>query len=646
MVDEESGRKETSGRGKARWLGQHSQGQSLQDDQAGLPFDGGRRWAGHTFRSWGALASLGQRIRARPALALTANLVISLSVVFLIGLLISLTGGLPNAYVNLYFLLVVYVALTMAMPWPLLVAGLAGLIPSPQGLLNVEALSETPEAALLRLLVFLVAAALVSASARWIRGQHLAQAGLLQVQQALTQRLFNAQEEERRRLAFDIHDGLGQIIVAAGMHMEAYRSERKGSESAAVEEELTKAASYLQSAVTEARRIVSELRPVLLDDFGLAQALKHYLEDMAGRLGWEASFVESLGDARLQPFEETVLFRIAQEALTNAHKHARANKVEVRLLRQGDDLSLEVKDWGVGFDVERAFTKGMEGGHVGLASMRERAQLLRGEFRCLSAPDEGTTISVSLAVRDKLKIPKSDVVEMAQNEEPAIHMPNKGGITVLIVDDHPMVREGLRSMLNVKDVRVVGEAANGNEAVEQVRRLRPDVALMDVRMPDMDGLAATEIVKGELPTTSVIIVTSYESKDYLRRAIAVGAAGYLLKGMSRETLVDAIKVVRGGGSLIESSLLAELLHDMGIEGPRIEESAGLLEALSPRERQVLQLLVQGLTNKEIAAQMHYSQGTVKNVVQRLIGKLGVSDRTQAAVLAVRAGMPTSEFPSG
>jgi RNA polymerase sigma factor (sigma-70 family) len=162
---------------------------------------------------------------------------------------------------------------------------------------------------------------------------------------------------------------------------------------------------------------------------------------------------------------------------------------------------------------------------------------------------------------------------------------------------------------------------------------------MDVRMPDMDGLAATEAVKREAPATSVIVLTAYESKEYLRRAIEAGAAGYMLKGMTRDSLVDAIRLVKVGGSLVDTRLLSELLREMGIVGSRIEGAAeGTLEALSPRERQVLQLLVQGLTNKEIAQQMHYSVGTVKNVVQRVIEKLGVSDRTQAAVCAVRAGL--------
>ena len=215
---------------------------------------------------------------------------------------------------------------------------------------------------------------------------------------------------------------------------------------------------------------------------------------------------------------------------------------------------------------------------------------------------------------------------------------SRDAITVLIADDHPMVREGLRSMLDTEGIEIIGEAVNGADAVEQAQHSTPDVVLMDVRMPDMDGLAATEIIKQAVPQTSIVVITSYESKEYLRRAIEAGAAGYLLKGMSRESLIDAVRLVKGGGSLIDARLLSELLKDMGVEGSRFQGVEGALEALTPREQEVLNLLVRGLTNKEIASEMHYSVGTVKNVVQRVIEKLGVSDRTQAAVYAVRAGM--------
>ncbi len=157
-------------------------------------------------------------------------------------------------------------------------------------------------------------------------------------------------------------------------------------------------------------------------------------------------------------------------------------------------------------------------------------------------------------------------------------------------------------------------------------------------MPRPSNGPSRSILKQTSPQTSVIVITSYESKEYLRRAIEAGAAGYLLKGMSRESLIDAIRLVKGGGSLIDARLLSELLKEMGVESSRFQGVEGALEALTPREQEVLSLLVRGLTNKEIATEMHYSVGTVKNVVQRVIEKLGVSDRTQAAVYAVRAGV--------
>jgi len=212
-------------------------------------------------------------------------------------------------------------------------------------------------------------------------------------------------------------------------------------------------------------------------------------------------------------------------------------------------------------------------------------------------------------------------------------------ITVLIADDHPMVRAGLHALLNNRCVVPVGEATNGSEAVQMAKELNPDVVLMDIRMPDMDGLEATQLIKQEVPAASVIIITSYESRDYLRRAIEAGASGYMLKGMPKDALLEGIKLVKSGGSLIDAKLLSELLQQMGLrDSLRRTEYGALSEALAPRERDILQLVVQGLTNKEIAREMHYSVGTVKNVVQRIIEKMGASDRTQAAVLAVRAGL--------
>ncbi len=453
----------------------------------------------------------------------------------------------------------------------------------------------------------------------------------------LTARLLEMQEEDRRRVAYDIHDGLGQMLTAASMHLEVFSGRR---EEAARDGEFAKAKRCLQDAVVEMRRMVSELGPLLLEEVGLVEASRRLLADMAGRGGWETEFEGEVNLDRLDRMAEMALFRIVQEALANAAKHSETKKVRISIREEDDALYLEVRDWGKGFDVSGVLAQRGPGLHVGLLGMRERAALLGGEFKIESAPGKGTKLVVTVLVAaaiapviGKKKVEVVKMVEARKGRESA-----RQGITVLIADDHPMVREGLRSMLDADEISVIGEAATGAEAVERVQQLNPDVVLMDVRMPDMDGLAATEVVKQAFPDTSVIVITSYESKDYLRRAIEAGAAGYLLKGMSRDSLIEAIRLVRGGGSLIDARLLSELLREMGVEGSRFQGAEGALEALTPREQEVLQLLVRGLTNKEIAAEMHYSVGTVKNVVQRVIEKLGVSDRTQAAVYAVRAGV--------
>jgi DNA-binding NarL/FixJ family response regulator len=229
-------------------------------------------------------------------------------------------------------------------------------------------------------------------------------------------------------------------------------------------------------------------------------------------------------------------------------------------------------------------------------------------------------------------------------EETQVNTANDNGAAqparILIVDDHPMVRAGLKAMLNDPEIEVVGEAADGRKAIALAIALQPDVVLMDLNMPDMDGLEATAQIKKQCPAAAVVIITGDHSRNYIRKAIDAGAAGYIMKGAERSMLLQAVKLVRAGGSLIDAGLLSALAADANEEageaGRRGVED--LLATLSPRELEVVRYLARGLTNKEIAQAMHYSVGTVKNVVQRIIEKLGVSDRTQAAVYAVRAGL--------
>ena len=221
---------------------------------------------------------------------------------------------------------------------------------------------------------------------------------------------------------------------------------------------------------------------------------------------------------------------------------------------------------------------------------------------------------------------------------------------IIIVDDHALAREGLRDMLaDELELEVVGEAANGLEALALCSRLQPDLLLMDVRMPRLDGLKATQKVKQEFPKIIVLILTMHENPDYLLEALRAGAAGYVLKDASSEEVVTAVWQALGGESPLDPELAARLLRRLAIEvggregasrGPEVRPSEWpyYTEPLSPREREVLGLMKLGLTNPQIGQELVITPGTAKNHVEHIIRKLGVSDRTQAVVRALELGI--------
>jgi DNA-binding NarL/FixJ family response regulator len=210
-----------------------------------------------------------------------------------------------------------------------------------------------------------------------------------------------------------------------------------------------------------------------------------------------------------------------------------------------------------------------------------------------------------------------------------------GSLSVLLVDDHAIWRGGVRSMLEDTEFEVIGEASSGREAVERVRELDPRLVLLDIRMAGGDGLDALHAIKQEHPQTSVIMLTTYDNPTYVARAVAGGAAGYLLKGVERDDLVLALRTVADGEMLLRQEDLVRSLRGVS------EEAAGsqdLIEPLTERELEVLRLLSTGLSNRDIAAILFVAESTVKTHVEHIIGKLGVSDRVQAAVWAARHGL--------
>ena len=221
-------------------------------------------------------------------------------------------------------------------------------------------------------------------------------------------------------------------------------------------------------------------------------------------------------------------------------------------------------------------------------------------------------------------------------------------INILLADDQTLVRQGIRVLLEIEpDIRVIGEASNGFEAIEQVDRLHPDVVLMDVRMPQMDGVEATRLLAERYPEMGVIILTTFEDDEIVFEGIKAGARGYLLKDISSEEMADAVRKVSAGEALIQPRITRKILAEftrmatndgLSAAGRNKPGMARLPEPLTNRELDVLQALAHGLSNREIAAQLVITEGTVKNHVSNLIEKLGVRDRTQVVLKAQELGL--------
>jgi DNA-binding NarL/FixJ family response regulator len=207
--------------------------------------------------------------------------------------------------------------------------------------------------------------------------------------------------------------------------------------------------------------------------------------------------------------------------------------------------------------------------------------------------------------------------------------------TVVLVDDHALWRGGVRSMLEDSEFDVIGEAGSGKEAVEIVQALKPKIVLLDIRMAGGDGLDALQVIKSQSPQTAVIMLTTYDNPTYMARAVACGAAGYLLKGIGLDELIEALRAVASGETLLCAQ---DLVRSLRIVEPGSDLLQDLIEPLTNREIEVLRLLATGIPNREIASILFIAESTVKTHVEHIIAKLGVSDRVQAAVWAARSGI--------
>ncbi len=353
--------------------------------------------------------------------------------------------------------------------------------------------------------------------------------------QRLTLELSQAEERERRRIALLLHEDLQQQIAGARFHLSLLRGRARDDRQRA---DADRVDAMLREAIEKSRSLSYDLSPAVLHLNDLAEVLQWLVNRVRAQHGLIAH-VDALGEMTLQSEALTMfLFRATQEMLFNVVKHARVNEVAIRVRRLGRYVGLSVSDQGRGFDPQEL----KETSGFGLLSIRERTELLGGRMKIESAAGQGSRFRLVVPDGPKVKSREKTTEDFAYVPAAVTPAFSSGALRVLLVDDHEIVRQGLASLLQeMPEVVVVGEAANGRDAINLANELRPDVVIMDVSMPLMSGDQATRQIKTCLPQTRVIALSMYDEPGKVETMYRAGAESYVLKTAPSEELLAAIR---------------------------------------------------------------------------------------------------------
>ncbi len=441
-----------------------------------------------------------------------------------------------------------------------------------------------------------------------------------------------AVRDERTRIARELHDVVAHHVSLIGVQAGAARmSLASGPDGSvktarATEEALAAIDESSRAAIGEMRQLLDALAPLPGDGpDGPGLAPQPSLDDLEGLAArWRDAGVpvalEVVGDpGGLTPALSLCCYRIVEEALTNVARHAAAPSARA-LVEVGEaEVSLEIidPDPAASDAVSAAVPVGGAGGDGdrgrGLVGMRERVALFRGTFSA------GPT-------RDRV----AGVGEVAEGSLMGSREAGARPVRVVLCDDQPEMRMALRTIVEASGIEVVGEAGDGDAAVEAVRETHPDVVMMDVRMPGRDGLSATATLVREDPSSRVLILTTFDTDDVLFGALAAGASGFVMKNAGPEAIVRAVCRLAGGDAVLDPSVARRVFARVA---PR--PGTDVVGSLTERERDVLWLVAQGMTNAEVAARLGIGEETAKTHLSRVLAKLGVRDRVQAVIRGAR-----------
>jgi two-component system, NarL family, response regulator DevR len=416
--------------------------------------------------------------------------------------------------------------------------------------------------------------------------------------------------EERDRIARELHDGVIQSIYSVTLALRGSISLLRQDPDLA-NQRIARSIAELDNIAKDVRTYIFELRPELVEENGLVWAINELLKDLKiNTLAHTSVDLHPTCVAALDDEQQRHVILIVRELLSNIVKHGHASEVIITCSKSKDEAVLEIADDGVGFDPGKV-QRGQ-----GLANIERRAEKLGG------------------VVEVKPRIPKGMIftvrIPLKEGEWPR----RSGKLRVMLVDDHDVVREGLRSLLEAEeDIEVVAETDSGKDAVHLVRMHKPRVVVMDVRMPEGSGVEACREIRDQNPDTQVIMLTSFSDEEALFNSVMAGAAGFVLKRGRGRDLIGAIREVGTGQSLLDQETTRRLLHRL--RNATSGEKDPKLARLSPQEDRILDLIGEGLTNREIARRVHLSDNTVKHYVSAVLQKLEVSRRTDAALYLAR-----------
>ncbi|QJC90547.1 hybrid sensor histidine kinase/response regulator transcription factor [Bacillus inaquosorum] len=412
--------------------------------------------------------------------------------------------------------------------------------------------------------------------------------------------------EERDRLSKDLHDTMGHSYTSIIMGMETLRTELKTKEG---EQQLDSLLQLARNSMEEVRLYLHQL-DFSQESLPLAVTLQQLTEEFKKHAKVNVR-TRIIGEEYMASKQSKMtLYRSLQESLTNAVRHGHSTEIIVSLHFEPQQIRLDVQDNGCGVEEWK------DG--FGLTAIKERVSQSQGRVIVYSKKGEGTLISCVLPKQVQLS-----------NEQ----------IRLCIVDDHSFIRESLHTILDgQEDLQVVGMAEDGERALELCERLKPDVVLMDLEMPNLDGIHATKMIKEKWPDIRVLILSTFQNTERAKEIIRNGADGYLLKSIDSRELAESIRLVYRGGTMINHDLFHRIWVENEETGSFESKSDGKEYGLTKRELEILELLSQGSRYKTIASKLYLSNGTVRNYASNLYEKLGVKNREEAVQKAKDTGL--------